>query len=632
MHSPDIGRVSPQRKLGSILVSEGMVSDEQLEEALEVQKTDARYLGRILVSMGYLSDEDLARALGMGLNLEYVDLKNATVDQDVIGIISEDVLKQHKAVPLRIENGSLIVAMSEPNNIYARSDLTISAGYPVTPVISSETAVGRLQDQLFGAEPVDSTVAELTRAVKTTRASGFTSRRSGAQGNGSVGAPLEESQDARTVERPERVEPGAQPEVDLGEPVVEPAAATASETGLRQESRDRARGKRHRVGGEGKIGEILISEGKITDEQLDQALSVQKSDPRDLGKILISLGYILPADLAQALARRLKLDYVVISELSEDEVNPEALDLIDEEALRKYMALPLRFESGKLVVAMANPNDIFALEDLRIIARQPICPVVATEEDLNGAFDAIFGVSEELYPEEDPADAILAESLRPEDVGEEPVPASEGDPLEEPDDASPQGNAGSSLARIGDEARGRRVAIGGGRIGDILVKYGKITEEQLERALMMQKDDPREIGQLLLSLGYVNKTDLAHALAQRLRLDFIELTERDVDKGGCEPRRAEGPAQARGRAAPAGEQPSHGGDERPDQHPRSGRLDDDLRLPYHAGRCPRRRDTSCPQQSLRDDRGDLGVPRGVKDREGAAGRQCAGPRGERRSR
>ncbi|MEJ7871432.1 MAG: hypothetical protein WKF67_04175, partial [Rubrobacteraceae bacterium] len=535
MHAPDVGEVLPQRKIGSILVSEGMVTGEQLEEAVEIQKTDPRYLGAILVSMGYLRDEDLARALGMRLNVEYVDLANVTVEQDVLGIISEDVLQQHKAVPLRIENGRLIVVMSEPNDIYAMSDLTISAGYPVTPVISSEAAVGRLQNQLFGpgVDTVESAVAELAEAMEAARASGFTSTATGfgPQGNGIVDAPPEERQDAPSEERPERVEPGAQPEVDLGEPVVESGAASASEIGFRQESGDRTRGKRSRVGVKGKIGEILVSEGKITDEQLDQALSMQKSDPRDLGKILVTLGYILPADLAQALAKRLKLDYVVISELSEDEVDPEALNFINEEALRKYMALPLRFESGKLVVAMANPNDIFALEDLRIIARQPICPVVATEEDLKGAFDVIFGASEDLYPEEEPTGTVLAEPLPSEEIVEVHVPGSEGVPLEEPASVDPQDNGGSSLARVGDESRGRRVAIGGGRIGDILIKHGKITEEQLEQALMMQKDDPRELGQLLLSLGHINKTDLARALAQRLRLDFIELTERDVDKG-----------------------------------------------------------------------------------------------------
>ena len=61
MLSPDPGGSIPQRKIGSILVSECMVTEQQLEEVLEVQKPDTRYVGRILVTLGYLDDEDLAR-------------------------------------------------------------------------------------------------------------------------------------------------------------------------------------------------------------------------------------------------------------------------------------------------------------------------------------------------------------------------------------------------------------------------------------------------------------------------------------------------------------------------------------------------------------------------------------------
>ncbi|MDP8926584.1 MAG: hypothetical protein M3M97_06680 [Actinomycetota bacterium] len=68
------------------------------------------------------------------------------------------------------------------------------------------------------------------------------------------------------------------------------------------------------------------------------------------------MGYVVLADLAGALAGRLKLDYVVITGLPEDEIDPAALDLIGEETMRKYMALPLRFEDARLVVAMSDPK------------------------------------------------------------------------------------------------------------------------------------------------------------------------------------------------------------------------------------------------------------------------------------
>jgi type IV pilus assembly protein PilB len=89
MHSSDAGERLQERKIGSVLLSKDMITEEQLEEPLEVQKTDERRIGELLISLGYLSHEDLARALSTRLNVEYVDLAQVHVDPDVLGIISE---------------------------------------------------------------------------------------------------------------------------------------------------------------------------------------------------------------------------------------------------------------------------------------------------------------------------------------------------------------------------------------------------------------------------------------------------------------------------------------------------------------------------------------------------------------
>ena len=518
-------------KIGDILLAEGKITEEQLKEALEIQKRDQRNLGEILISLGYITHDDSTWVLS-----------EVEVDPEVLGIIGEDVLVHHKAVPLRVEDGRLIVAMSDPNDVYARSDLAMSAGHPITPVTVTEDALLCLQEQLFGLEK-----------------SAMTGDEDDLQEDGAA--------DTTISREAERVEPGAQPEVDLGEPVVEPRIAAGAEGAVKRDAVaaatpgyevERRRGGRQAEGGSrrgvgrGRIGEILISEGKITEEQLEQALAMQRNDPRDLGKILLSLGFVVPADLAQALAKRLKLDYVVISDLSENEVDPEALNLIGEETIRKYMALPLRFEDGRLVVAMSEPNDIYALEDLRIISKHPITPVVATEEDLEGAFVHLFGADEGLYPEEpmeepidEPAE-VDRTGVELAEPGVEPLPdvdkfsgEESGEAGEEIVDAErvrsePPGDnsngAASALPARIEEPRAKKVSIGSGRIGEILISEGKITEEQLEQGLRMQKSDPREIGKILISLGHVSKIDLAQALARRLRLGFVEVTERDVDR------------------------------------------------------------------------------------------------------
>ena len=89
MHSLEEAGRLPQSKMGSVLLSMDLITEEQLEEALEIQKTDNRRLGKIL---GYLTPDDLARALAIRLNVEYVSLSEVQqVAPDVLGIISEDV-------------------------------------------------------------------------------------------------------------------------------------------------------------------------------------------------------------------------------------------------------------------------------------------------------------------------------------------------------------------------------------------------------------------------------------------------------------------------------------------------------------------------------------------------------------
>ncbi|MEW6637884.1 MAG: ATPase, T2SS/T4P/T4SS family, partial [Actinomycetota bacterium] len=139
----------------------------------------------------------------------------------------------------------------------------------------------------------------------------------------------------------------------------------------------RTQTRRPRAGG--RVWDVLISQGKLTEGQLQSALRSQKGRQADLGKSLVSLGYITAADLAQAQARRLNLDYV---DLTDSDVDREAVALVPEKMLRRHGALPLRRENGCLIVAMSDPTDLYALDDLRMASGLDILPVVATEENL----------------------------------------------------------------------------------------------------------------------------------------------------------------------------------------------------------------------------------------------------------
>ena len=138
----------------------------------------------------------------------------------------------------------------------------------------------------------------------------------------------------------------------------------------------------------------LVSEGRVSGEQVRRALEVQEEDPQEFGKIMISLGFITASELARAQARHLKLDYV---ELSERDVDREVVALLPERLLRKHMVLPLRIDHAeRLLVATNDPTDIHAIEDLRMASGRKIVPVLATEEDIRRTQAKVFAVGEQV--------------------------------------------------------------------------------------------------------------------------------------------------------------------------------------------------------------------------------------------
>jgi type IV pilus assembly protein PilB len=176
--------------------------------------------------------------------------------------------------------------------------------------------------------------------------------------------------------------------------------------------------------GGSKLGEVLVSEGKITPEQLEEALTIQREGGGDLATVLLSLGHASKTDLAEALAKRLRLEYV---EITEKDVERQAASLVDRRVLRKHGALPLRVEDGRLVVAMSDPTNFYALEDLAMLSGHPVRPVVALEDEVRRVFDRAFAIGQEVSDilEEAAEDSFMEDAAEVElgvDAGSEEAP------------------------------------------------------------------------------------------------------------------------------------------------------------------------------------------------------------------
>lgn len=137
------------------------------------------------------------------------------------------------------------------------------------------------------------------------------------------------------------------------------------------------------------IGQILVSRGYITPQQLNSALEAQSGLPtmQALGDTLVSMGYLSQRDKWRCLAEQWGVEFV---ELDTFPVDTSVVKLVGQETCRRYKALPISRTNGKVVVAMKEPNDIYAIDALRLIVGGDVEPVLAEEEDIFGAVSRYF--------------------------------------------------------------------------------------------------------------------------------------------------------------------------------------------------------------------------------------------------
>lgn len=134
----------------------------------------------------------------------------------------------------------------------------------------------------------------------------------------------------------------------------------------------------------GSICARLIDSGIITEAQLIEALEVQKTSKQLIGTILTQLGYCTEEDIAKTLAKKTGYKFVSIDEIG---VNIAVANLITPEFALRNNILPLYEEDGVVYVAMRNPNDILTVDNLRMLTGHEICPVVASDMELQAAIE-----------------------------------------------------------------------------------------------------------------------------------------------------------------------------------------------------------------------------------------------------
>lgn len=141
---------SPQR-LGEVLVQRGLVTREQLDEALARQRVSGRRVGELLIAMGAIIQEQLSWALSEALHIPFVELSDEVIDLEVARSLPEAVLRRHEAVPVLCVGGELTVLLADPTNRQAAVELEALSGSRVTVALAAREAVLHFIDRAFPA-------------------------------------------------------------------------------------------------------------------------------------------------------------------------------------------------------------------------------------------------------------------------------------------------------------------------------------------------------------------------------------------------------------------------------------------------------------------------------------------------
>jgi type IV pilus assembly protein PilB len=140
-----------------------------------------------------------------------------------------------------------------------------------------------------------------------------------------------------------------------------------------------------------RLGDLFVREGLITQEQLDQALTEARESKTRIGFALVKLGFVAENQLTRALAKQFRVPAV---DLEKVKVEEKILRLVPEEVAMKHRVLPLRKVGRTLTVAMANPTDMGAIDNLKFITRYEIEPVIVGDYTLQKHLENYYGLGE----------------------------------------------------------------------------------------------------------------------------------------------------------------------------------------------------------------------------------------------
>ncbi|MGZ5444279.1 MAG: type IV-A pilus assembly ATPase PilB [Thermoanaerobaculia bacterium] len=137
-------------RLGELLTKASLITQDQLKEALRVQKETGGKLGETLIKLGFVSEEDITECLSQQFGVPSINLQHFEIDSSVIKLIPGDVARKYNILPVNKTGATITIAMADPTNVFAMDDIKFMTGYNVEPVVASELGIKAAIDSYYG--------------------------------------------------------------------------------------------------------------------------------------------------------------------------------------------------------------------------------------------------------------------------------------------------------------------------------------------------------------------------------------------------------------------------------------------------------------------------------------------------
>ena len=141
------------KKIGEILLKANLITNDQLQQALQEQKRSGERLGSLLVKMGFLDEDDILSCLSKQFGVPSIDLETFQIESSVLETIPINTAKKYTVIPISRVGGTLTLAMADPSDIFAIEDIKFMTNYNIEPVVASERAILEAIDTQYSQRP-----------------------------------------------------------------------------------------------------------------------------------------------------------------------------------------------------------------------------------------------------------------------------------------------------------------------------------------------------------------------------------------------------------------------------------------------------------------------------------------------